>query len=75
LCSTAVNLRRWSTTACNKTYPILGLPLGWLVRENTNGQILVGWHPAPAMTSAVVLTNEQLAGFSGVEALLADTGA
>jgi hypothetical protein len=46
---------------------------GWLVRENTNGQTLVAWHPAPAMTNAVVLTNEQLAGFSRVETLLADT--
>jgi uncharacterized protein (DUF302 family) len=51
----------------------LDLPLRVLVRENTVGQTFVAYHPAPAMTNVVLLTNEQLAGFSRVEALIADT--
>jgi uncharacterized protein (DUF302 family) len=51
----------------------LDLPMRLLVRENSDGRILVAYHPAPAMTNSVVLTSEQLVGFSRVEALIADT--
>jgi uncharacterized protein (DUF302 family) len=51
----------------------LDLPLRVLVRQDANGQTVVTYHPAAAITNAVVLTDQQLAGFSKVEALIADT--
>jgi uncharacterized protein (DUF302 family) len=51
----------------------LDLPLRVLVREDTNGRTVVTYHPAAAITTVVVLTDQQLAGFSKVEALIADT--
>jgi uncharacterized protein (DUF302 family) len=51
----------------------LDLPLRVLVREDAGGQTVVAYHPAAAMTNLVTLTDQQLAGFSRVEALIADT--
>jgi uncharacterized protein (DUF302 family) len=50
----------------------LDLPLRVLVRQDANGQTVVTYHPAAAITNAVVLADQQLAGFSKVEALIAD---
>jgi uncharacterized protein (DUF302 family) len=53
--------------------PALGLdlPLRVLVREDVNGQTVVAYHPAAAITNTVALGDEQLAGFSRAEALIA----
>jgi uncharacterized protein (DUF302 family) len=49
----------------------LDLPLRVLVREDTSGKTIVAFHPAAAITNAVVLTSEQLARFSKAETLIA----
>jgi uncharacterized protein (DUF302 family) len=51
----------------------LDLPLRVLVRQDPSGQTIVAYHPAASMTDLVVLTDAQLAGFSRVETLIADT--
>jgi hypothetical protein len=50
----------------------LDLPLPVLVRKEPSGQT-IAYHPAASMTDLVVLTDAQLAGFSRVETLIADT--
>jgi hypothetical protein len=68
--TTAIFHALWSANAAS--FLKLDLPLR-VVRENTDVHTLVAYHPAPAMTNAALLTNGQLAGFSRVEALIADT--